>query len=72
MSLLRKRSAAQIYLHRANWDGEGNHTYENPDRHLAARLAKENKFKLYQHLNADKLMGNTSNTMLKQQLTSGR
>lgn len=57
MSLLRERPAAQIYLHRANWDGEGNHTYENPDRNLATRLAQENKFKLHQHLNADKLIG---------------
>ncbi len=57
VSLLAKKPEAQIYLHRANWDGEGNHTYETPDRDLAARLTKENKFKLHQHLNADKLIG---------------
>lgn len=57
MSLLAKKPEAQIYLHRANWDGEGNHTFETPDRDLATRLTKENKFKLDQHLNADKLIG---------------
>ncbi len=57
VSLLGKRPDVQIYLHRANWDGEGNHTHETPDRDLAARLAKENKFKLHQHPNADELIG---------------
>jgi CRISPR-associated protein Csx3 len=57
VNLLGKRLEAQIYLHRANWDGEGNHTYETPNRDLAARLTKENKFKLHHHPNADKLIG---------------
>jgi CRISPR-associated protein Csx3 len=47
---------AKIFLHRANWDGEGNHTLENPDSLLASRLKKESKRKIHLHPDADKLM----------------
>ncbi|MGB3511894.1 MAG: CRISPR-associated ring nuclease Crn3/Csx3, partial [Microcoleaceae cyanobacterium] len=56
IGLVKTRPNNQIYLHRANWDGEGNHTYENPDPVLARRLAQESKFKIHQHKNADKLL----------------
>lgn len=38
----------KTHLFRANWDGEGNHTYETPDRDLAERLRQENNPKLQQ------------------------
>ncbi|WP_017306831.1 CRISPR-associated ring nuclease Crn3/Csx3 [Spirulina subsalsa] len=43
----------EFYLHRANWDGEGNHTYETPDRALAARLKQENKYPIHKQPNAE-------------------
>ena len=45
VSLGAKRPDLRVYLHRANWDGEGNHTYETSPE-LAERLRQENKFKL--------------------------
>jgi CRISPR-associated protein Csx3 len=50
------KSDWRIFLHRANWDGEGNHTLENPDPDLAKKLKDKNKFKLHLHPLADKLM----------------
>jgi CRISPR-associated protein Csx3 len=44
---------ATILLHRANWDGEGNHTLENPDADLAKRLKDKNKYKIHKLPNAD-------------------
>ncbi|HBL14414.1 MAG TPA: CRISPR-associated protein Csx3, partial [Cyanobacteria bacterium UBA11162] len=55
-ALLEKRSDVQVYLHRANWDGEGNHTYETSNPELVARLRKENNIKLHHHPNADELI----------------
>lgn len=40
------RPELKTHLFRANWDGEGNHTYETPNRDLAERLRKENNPKL--------------------------
>ena len=56
LDVLAQRPDVQIYLHRANWDGEGNHTYETPDRNLATSLKKKNKFKLHWHQRADELI----------------
>jgi CRISPR-associated protein Csx3 len=50
------KSDWRIYLHRANWDGEGNHTLENPDPDLAKKLKEKSKFKIHLHPNADQLM----------------
>ncbi|WP_448564795.1 CRISPR-associated protein Csx3 [Trichothermofontia sp.] len=44
------------YLFRANWDGEGNHTFETPDRAIADRLRTENKRKLQHQPEADTLI----------------
>lgn len=44
--LVKRKPDVKIYLHRANWDGEGNHTYETPDEKFAQRLADKNKFKI--------------------------
>ena len=46
----------KVFLHRANWDGEGNHTLENPDADLAKKLKDENKFKIHKHPEAEKLL----------------
>lgn len=53
VELAAKISNRQIYLHRANWDGEGNHTYETADFDLAKRLREQGKFKIHQHPNAE-------------------
>ena len=45
-----------VFLHRANWDGEGNHTLENPDASLACQLKNKNKFKIHKHEQAEKLL----------------
>jgi CRISPR-associated protein Csx3 len=50
------KTDASVFLHRANWDGEGNHTLENPDTDLAKKLKNKNKFKIHQHPEADKLL----------------
>ena len=57
VGVLGKRADVQVYLHRANWDGEGNHTYETLDPELVARLRKENNVKLHHHPNKDELIG---------------
>lgn len=57
VNALDKRADIQVYLHRANWDGEGNHTYETPDPKLVERLRKENNVKLHHHPNKDELIG---------------
>lgn len=57
VGVLGKRADVQVYLHRANWDGEGNHTYETLDSELVARLRKENNVKLHHHPNANELIG---------------
>lgn len=46
----------KVFLHRANWDGEGNHTLENPDANLAKKLKNENKFKIHKHPEAEELL----------------
>ena len=54
-TLAKYQPEAQIYLHRANWDGEGNHTYETPEE-LAEKLKQRNKNKLHLKPNAEKLV----------------
>jgi CRISPR-associated protein Csx3 len=41
-----------IYLHRANWDGEGNWTHETKDKSLIQRLIKENERRIHERPDA--------------------
>ncbi|MBF2067076.1 MAG: CRISPR-associated protein Csx3 [Calothrix sp. C42_A2020_038] len=50
------RPDIKILLHRANWDGEGNHTLENPDTDLAKKLKDKNKSRIHKLPNADELL----------------
>ncbi|NEO28567.1 MAG: CRISPR-associated protein Csx3 [Kamptonema sp. SIO4C4] len=56
VSLGARRPEWQLYLHRANWDGEGNYLYEMGDRQLAAQLKQYNKRPLHRHPEADRLL----------------
>jgi CRISPR-associated protein Csx3 len=56
LSLTAQHPEISLYLHRANWDGEGNHTYEAPDRELSARLKQHNKYPIHHHSNANELL----------------
>lgn len=53
--LARYNSKAQVYLHRANWDGEGNHTHETSEE-LAEKLKQSNKNKIHLKPNAETLL----------------
>jgi len=55
-SLARHNSQAQVYLHRANWDGEGNWSYETPDRGIVQQLIDRGKYKIHRLPNADQLL----------------
>ncbi|NJR61340.1 MAG: CRISPR-associated protein Csx3 [Cyanobacteria bacterium CRU_2_1] len=55
-SLARQASQFQVYLHRANWDGEGNWSYETVDRGLVEVLVERGKYKIHQLPNADQLL----------------
>lgn len=55
VALTQKQSNVKVYLHRANWDGEGNHTYETPNPQIAEQLRKENNRKLHKHLPGESL-----------------
>jgi CRISPR-associated protein Csx3 len=50
VALTQKRPGLKVYLHRANWDGEGNHTYETPNPALAEQIRQQNNRKLHKHL----------------------
>jgi CRISPR-associated protein Csx3 len=50
VSLRERQQKYRVYLHRANWDGEGSHTYETQDRSLARQLKAENKVKISPNL----------------------
>ncbi|MGK7926272.1 MAG: CRISPR-associated protein Csx3 [Spirulina sp.] len=54
--LLDWRSDLKSYLHRANWDGEGLHTYETPDAKLAKQLVNANTYRLHLHEESDRLI----------------
>lgn len=45
-SLLQVQPTLKTHVYRANWDGEGDHTYETPDAALVERLRQENNVKL--------------------------
>lgn len=44
------------YLHRANWDGEGNWSYETTDQTIARQLVERGKFKMHLLPNAETLL----------------
>jgi CRISPR-associated protein Csx3 len=44
------------YLHRANWDGEGNWSYETADQTIARQLVERGKFKMHLLPNAETLL----------------
>jgi CRISPR-associated protein Csx3 len=46
----------QIYLHRANWDGEGNWTHETKDQDLIQRLIAENERRIHERSDASQLL----------------
>lgn len=45
--LVQRQPALKIHIYRANWDGEGNHTYETKNVNLVEQLRRENNFKLH-------------------------
>lgn len=55
-SLQKRIPALKVYLHRANWDGEGNWWHEMKLRDLAVQITEENKFKLHLLPNAQQLI----------------
>ncbi|MCU0569497.1 MAG: CRISPR-associated protein Csx3 [Oculatellaceae cyanobacterium Prado106] len=44
------------YLHRANWDGEGNWSYETEDQTVARQLVERGKFKIHLRPNGEALL----------------
>jgi CRISPR-associated protein Csx3 len=46
----------KVYLHRANWDGQGNWTYEMEDKTLIRELVERGKRRLHQLPNADRVL----------------
>ena len=55
-SLRRHRPEKNIFLCRAHWDGQGNWTYEMPNRDLACKLVKEYENRLHEHPEAAQLL----------------
>jgi CRISPR-associated protein Csx3 len=45
-------SNSQVYLHRANWDGEGNWTHETKDKNLIQQLIAENERRIHERPDA--------------------
>jgi CRISPR-associated protein Csx3 len=55
-SLRDKKHNLNVFLHRANWDGEGNWGVEMSDRATAKQLKERNTRRIYQKENGDQLM----------------
>lgn len=51
--LVQRQPDLKTHIYRANWDGEGNHTYETNDPQLVEQLRRENNFKLHHQDEAD-------------------
>lgn len=51
--LVQRQPHLKTHIYRANWDGEGNHTYETENPHLVERLRRENNFKLHHQPESD-------------------
>lgn len=56
VAITRQRPDLQVYLHRANWDGEGNYIYESPHRQVVRQLKQKNKFPIPDLPNADAVL----------------
>lgn len=50
------RPELRLSLQWASWDGEGSHTYENPDPVLAKQLADASKYKIHLDRECDRLV----------------
>ncbi|MGC9504905.1 CRISPR-associated protein Csx3 [Baaleninema sp.] len=56
VAVTRSRPDLQVYLHRANWDGEGNYIYESQNRQVVKHLKQKNKYKIPDLPNADEVL----------------
>lgn len=56
LSLIRQQPDLQVFLHRANWDGEGNWSHETSDRDLVKRLVREHERRVHEHPQASELL----------------
>ncbi len=56
LGLNRQCPEQQIFLQRANWDGEGNWSHESRDRDFAKRLITEHERRIHEHENAAELI----------------
>lgn len=46
----------KVFLHRANWDGEGNWSYETSDRQMVQTLIKRGEYRIHEIPNAEPLI----------------
>lgn len=51
--LVQRQPNLKTHIYRANWDGEGNHTYETENTDLVEQLRRENNFKLHHQDESD-------------------
>lgn len=51
--LIQRQPHLKTHIYRANWDGEGNHTYETNNPQLVDQLRRENNFKLHHQPESD-------------------
>ncbi|MBD2023920.1 CRISPR-associated ring nuclease Crn3/Csx3 [Leptolyngbya sp. FACHB-711] len=51
--LVQRQFNLKTHIYRANWDGEGNHTYETENTDLVEQLRRENNFKLHHQDESD-------------------
>lgn len=55
-AVAKRHPSSRIFLHRANWDGQGNWSYESPDSDLTDQLVLGFDAKLHWHPEAAKLV----------------
>lgn len=55
-AIVQRHPTCRVFLHRANWDGQGNWTYESPDSTLTEELVSGFDAKLHWHPEAAKLV----------------
>jgi CRISPR-associated protein Csx3 len=56
LTLPKCQPSLRMYLHRANWDGEGNWAYEMEDRVVAEQLKKKNDKDVHLHPESNSLL----------------
>lgn len=56
LSLAANHPQQRVYVHRANWDGEGTYIHETPDANLVNLLRNKNKYKIHKHPNSEQLL----------------